>query len=162
LVDVAGARHAGHRLHTPHERGGIRGIALEVGDDAHAVAPLAHGLVDVGGQQPEAAESPERERDERDGAHRDAPAASQIPQRLGDEEAQHYPSSFTSRPPSMVSVRRRSAAASRAWWVAKSTVVPARQMSFITSMISTPMFSSRFPVGSSARRSAGLRAMARA
>jgi len=89
LAHVAHGPHAGHPLDPLHQRleVGRRRLALEVHDDAHAVAPVRGGLADVRRHQPEAAEGGERERDQQDGGDRDAPGAPQVAQRLADEEA---------------------------------------------------------------------------
>src|SRR5207244_4661027 len=119
---------------------------LQVHDHPPPVAPLIDGAPEVEGEQPEAAEGGERERDEQDRADADAARAPQIPHRLVEDEAQHYPSSFTRRPPSRRRVRRLRRGTRRAWWVAKSTVVPRLQISFTSPRISPAMSSSRLPV----------------
>src|SRR5204862_436503 len=67
----------------------ISGLALQVDDDADALAPVRDGPGEVGGEQPEASEGGQRERDQHDRAHRNAAGASQVTEGLADQEAEH-------------------------------------------------------------------------
>jgi hypothetical protein len=74
-----------------------------------AIAPQADGAAEIQRQDPEAAERPERQRDEQHGAHPDSTRPPQVAERLAQDEAHHAPpSSFTSTPCSIRSVRRPS------------------------------------------------------
>ena len=99
---LADERHAGHAGRGPDaleqrwDVGGRR-LALEIDDDAHPIAPLRDGPVEVGRHEPEAAERGERERDQHDRADGDASGSSQVAERLADQESNHALSPGPSR-----------------------------------------------------------------
>src|SRR6266849_3587135 len=158
FADIAHALDAVERLDTTCEVGQRRrrGLILEKDHHSHAVTPLPDGAPEVQREEPESAERGQRQGDEEDRADADAARAAKVHEGLADDEAQHclavvfhahacgmltvgrsgygdppspgHPSSFVKTPASSRSVRRLSWVASRAWWVAKRTVVPRLQM----------------------------------
>src|SRR6266542_2371458 len=93
LAGVAHALDAVERFDPAGEirEGGGRRFFPEENHHLDAVAPLADRAAEVQGQQPEAAERGERERDEQDGADADPARAPEIHECLADDEAQHVP-----------------------------------------------------------------------
>jgi hypothetical protein len=91
LADVRRARDVLERLHAAQQRRDVAGrrLALEIDDDADAIAPLGDGATEIRRQRPEAAERDQGERDEHDRARRDPSGAPEIPQRLAEQEGQH-------------------------------------------------------------------------
>src|SRR5207245_7914570 len=124
LGDVAHRLNALDRLDLAQEVAQLRGrwFLLQVDDHADPIAPLIDGAPEVQREEPEAAQRRQRKRDEEDRAHTDPPGPAEVPQRLGDDEAEHHPSSFSRWPPARVRVRRMSWVATRARWVARNTV----------------------------------------
>src|SRR5207253_7484708 len=93
-LGLADERHrgdAGGGANSLEQRGDIAGrrLALEVDDDAHAIAPSRDGTVEVGRHEPEAAERGQRERDQHDGADGDTSGPAEVAQRLANQESGH-------------------------------------------------------------------------
>ena len=91
-----------------------RWFLLQVDDHADPIAPLIDGAPEVQREEPEAAQRRQRQRDEEHRAHTDPARPAEVPQRLGDDEAEHHPSSFSRWPPASVSLRPLSWVATRA------------------------------------------------
>jgi hypothetical protein len=120
----------------------------------------------LGGVLLKAVEPRQRPHPQRDGPHEDPDAAKSCPalprREAGGEEPDHRRASSRTRPPSMRRTRSVRSASERSWVTRTRVVRASRFSSSSRATIFAPVSRSRFPVGSSAKRTPGRVTKARA